>query len=294
MAELTISRKAKYSRKWRADTAQQKRFDKPLREFVKIGYNAIYVKYIDLYEEMNANHPQTRNLTKTSTFQRWLRQQQTKTNEVAVQTEPLSNEPLSNEPLPNEPLSNEPLSNEPLSNEPLPNEPLSNEPLSNEPLSNEPLSNEPLSNEPLSNEPLSNEPLSNEPLSNEPLPNEPLSNEPLPNEPLSNEPLPNEPLPNEPLPNEPLPNLITQALESAIPEGIDFDFDIANQLLEELEQDEAIRNILDPTVDDILGAQVEVVEDQNEDEGIEINYAEEILMDIEPFDFRLEVELDNF
>ena len=229
MAELTISRKAKYSRRWRADTAQQKRFDKPLREFVKIGYNAIYVKYIDLYEEMNANHPQTRNLTKTSTFQRWLRQQQTKTNEVAVQTEPLSNEPLSNEPL-------------------------------------------------------SNEPLSNEPLSNEPLPNEPLSNEPLPNEPLS----------NEPLPNEPLPNLITQALELAIPEGIDFDFDIANQLLEELEQDEAIRNILDPTVDDILGAQVEVVEDQNEDEGIEINYAEEILMDIEPFDFRLEVELDNF
>ena len=274
MAELTISRKAKYSRKWRADTAQQKRFDKPLREFVKIGYNAIYVKYIDLYEEMNANHPQTRNLTKTSTFQRWLRQQQTKTNQVAVQTEPLSNEPLSNEPLPNEPLSNEPLSNEPLSNEPLPNEPLSNEPLSNEPLPNEPLSNEALPNEPLSNEPL---------------PNEPLSNEPLPNEPL-----PNEPLPNEPLPNEPLPNLITQALESAIPEGIDFDFDIANQLLEELEQDEAIRNILDPTVDDILGAQVGVVEDQNEDEGIEINYAEEILMDIEPFDFRLEVELDNF
>ena len=60
-----------------------------------------------------------------------------------------------------------------------------------------------------------------------------------------------------------------------------------DEIINELEQDEAIRNILNPVVDEMV-EQYNVQISTDTDEGIELNFYDEL--DLQPFNFDLEVD----
>ena len=60
-----------------------------------------------------------------------------------------------------------------------------------------------------------------------------------------------------------------------------------DEILNELEQDEAVRNILNPVVDEMI-EQYNVQISTDTDEGIELNFIDEL--DVQPFDYNLEVD----
>ena len=79
--------------------------------------------------------------------------------------------------------------------------------------------------------------------------------------------------PHEEIPEEPFPNQLPQVN----------DFELANQIINELIADEELRNFIE-----------EANINTDNDEGIELNIYEEINMDIEPFNYDLEVEPFEF
>ena len=85
---------------------------------------------------------------------------------------------------------------------------------------------------------------------------------------------------------------LSEALSGVIPAQEEVGFDDVEEIINQLEQDVAVQAILDPFVDAILNERNEfddVIQPDNdlEDEGIELNLTDEI--DIEPFDYELEV-----
>ena len=67
-----MSIKAVKERRFRQREKQRKRFESPMRKFIEVKYPNIFQEYTQLYDTLNRNHPDIRNLTKTSTFRRWL------------------------------------------------------------------------------------------------------------------------------------------------------------------------------------------------------------------------------
>ena len=89
-----------------------------------------------------------------------------------------------------------------------------------------------------------------------------------------------------------LSDALSEALSGVIPAQEEVRFDDVEEIINQLEQDVAVQAILDPFVDAILNERNEfddVIQPDNdlEDEGIELNLTDEI--DIEPFDYELEV-----
>ena len=99
--------------------------------------------------------------------------------------------------------------------------------------------------------------------------------------------------------NETLPELsvMQELLPQGIPEQVSASLrpflpeinhqESIEELVNELEQIEAVRNILNPVVDEMIERyNVEISTDT--DEGIELNFIDEL--DVQPFDFNLEVD----
>ena len=85
---------------------------------------------------------------------------------------------------------------------------------------------------------------------------------------------------------EGIPNQVSASLREFLPE-ISHDAENIQDIIDELEQNEAVRNILNPLVDEMVdryNAQIT----PDDDEGIELNFIDEI--DLQPFDFDLEVD----
>ena len=70
--QANMSIKAVKERRFRQREKQRKRFESPMRKFIEVKYPNIFQEYTQLYDTLNRNHPDIRNLTKTSTFRRWL------------------------------------------------------------------------------------------------------------------------------------------------------------------------------------------------------------------------------
>ena len=66
-----MSRKATLKKEFRQRERQKKHFNGPIQQFLEIKYPEIYGEYKELYALLSANHPQTRDLTKTCTFKTW-------------------------------------------------------------------------------------------------------------------------------------------------------------------------------------------------------------------------------
>ena len=96
--QFSQSKKAKAARKWRTTNRLKKRFDGPLKEFVKVKYNDIYDEYVQFYNLLDKKYPNVRDLSKTRMFKKWARRvweqqaqsdstQSADENEVSVQVQ---------------------------------------------------------------------------------------------------------------------------------------------------------------------------------------------------------------
>ena len=194
MASLSQNKKAIEARRWRVTTALKKRFDGPLREFIRLKHTEIYNEYNEFYIHLDKENPSVRDLTKTKMFKEWVKtRQQHQSPESPTEFPPVQTE------------SQNDISLRSIVQETLP---------------------------------------------------------------------------------EGIPEEVSVSLNEILP-PVNQQNDVNLQdLINELEQDEAIRNILDPVVDDMFeryNAQLTT----NDDEGIELNIMDEI--DVQPLDFELEV-----
>ena len=65
-----------YSRQWRKDAYNEKRFNKGLREYLEIKYIDIFNEYVRFYDMLNEAHPEAKDITKTKTYKQWKKSQQ--------------------------------------------------------------------------------------------------------------------------------------------------------------------------------------------------------------------------
>ena len=118
---------------------------------------------------------------------------------------------------------------------------------------------------------------------------------------LGDEPAPNATLPVQDLVDEPGPsessNILTEAIQETLAAHNYMNIDeiqnidnVINEIINDLEENDAVRGILDAAVDDAVRDMFDDDQDQNEDEGIGLNLEEEVLFDVEPFDYELEVQ----
>ena len=70
--QTVMSNKAVKERRFRQREKQRKRFESPMRKFIEVKYPNIFQEYTELYNTLNRNHPDVRNLVKTRTFRSWL------------------------------------------------------------------------------------------------------------------------------------------------------------------------------------------------------------------------------
>ena len=193
MASLSQNKKAIEARRWRVTTALKKRFDGPLREFIRLKHTEIYNEYNEFYIHLDKENPSVRDLTKTKMFKEWVKtRQQHQSPESPTEFPPVQTE------------SQNDISLRSIVQETLP---------------------------------------------------------------------------------EGIPEEVSVSLNEILPPVNQQNEVNLQDLINELEQDEAIRNILDPVVDDMFeryNAQLTT----NDDEGIELNMDE---IDVQALDFELEV-----
>ena len=71
----TKAERNKYSREWRKNNYEEKRFNKGLRGYLEIKYRDIYNKYNWFYKSLSEQHPNAKDLTKTKTYKAWKKRQ---------------------------------------------------------------------------------------------------------------------------------------------------------------------------------------------------------------------------
>ena len=223
----TKSERNTYTREWRKSSYKEKRFNKPLREFMELKYRDTYNEYCWFYRSLDEQHPSSKDLTKTVTYKNWKRRQlncessddETKTAEA--ETEPIEAE--------TEPIEAETELTE------------------------------------AETEPIEAE---TEPIEAK---TEPTEAETEPARAESDH-----------------PDILSVALEETLPPGINsIDINqidnIIQQVINELEQEEAVRELLNN--EGLVHPHY-----QDEDEGIDLDVESELEAIMEPFDYELEVE----
>ena len=60
-----------YKKQWRRKNKQDKRFNKPLNEYLKLKYENIYNEYCIFYKSLDEANPTAKDLTKTTAFINW-------------------------------------------------------------------------------------------------------------------------------------------------------------------------------------------------------------------------------
>ena len=92
--EKSRSARADYTRKWRENAYKKKRFNKPLKEYIELKYNSLYCEYCSFFKSIDEKHPQTKDLTKTTTYKKWkrelLKQQESEAELFTFPTEPFT------------------------------------------------------------------------------------------------------------------------------------------------------------------------------------------------------------
>ena len=66
----TKTENTKYLREWRKRSQNEKRFNKPLREYMELKYRDQYNEYCRFFKTLIENHPSAKDLTRTSTFRK--------------------------------------------------------------------------------------------------------------------------------------------------------------------------------------------------------------------------------
>ena len=100
----TKTENTKYLREWRKNTQKEKRFNKPLREYMELKHRDHYNEYCHFFKTLIENHPAAKDLTRTSTYKKWKRRQ---LNCEASDTETTETETTETETKPTEPFEPE-------------------------------------------------------------------------------------------------------------------------------------------------------------------------------------------
>ena len=208
---------AKYARGWRKENYLEKRFNKPLREFLEIKYRDTYNEYCWFFRSLNEKHPDSKDLTKT--FKEW------KSRQLNCQSSDDEIEQSEAETGPDETEQSE---------------------------------------------------VETEQSEVETGPNETEQGEV--------ETGPNETEQSEAESDHPVSDILSVTINETLPpDNIDNIDNIIQQVINELEQDEAIRHMLND--EEFVHPHY-----QDEDEGIDLDVETELEAIIEPFDYQLEVE----
>ena len=229
-SQFSQKKKAVAARKWRATNTLKKRFDGPLKEFIKIKYVDIFNEYSEFYQHLDKENPNVRDLSKTRTFRNWIknvRKQQESQQARGSDQEESQQARVSDQGELSTQVQDHP-------------------------------------SHQVQDEPVHLQESRPNILSlaiNEIMP------EGIPKQVSASL-------------NEHLPEVTHQHDETLFRENLD-------QIINELEQEQAVRDILNPVVDEIIERyNVEVTTDN--DEGIELNFMDEL--DLQPFDYNLEVD----
>ena len=81
MMKLSQSIRAIGAREWRVGNREKRRFNALLNGYVSTKYSSIYNECREFYNSLNKEHPERHDLTKTKTFKRWRSQQREAQND---------------------------------------------------------------------------------------------------------------------------------------------------------------------------------------------------------------------
>ena len=70
------SKRAVAAREWRVHKREKRRFNTLLSGFISVKYDSIYSEYSDFFNSLNQTHPEARDLTKTKTYKKWKKEQE--------------------------------------------------------------------------------------------------------------------------------------------------------------------------------------------------------------------------
>ena len=70
----TYLSKTEYKKEWRRKNKEDKRFNRPLKEYLKLKHSAIYGEYCTFFKVLDKLNPTAKDLTKTATFNEWKKQ----------------------------------------------------------------------------------------------------------------------------------------------------------------------------------------------------------------------------
>ena len=275
-SQYSQNKKARAARRWRATNTLKKRFDGPLKEYIKIKYSEIYDEYSELYQRLDKRYPNVRDLSRTPMFRKRVRgvhkqletpssdeeempgqfheavhQQESQHKQLESQQTPSSDEGEMSGQF-HEAVHQQESQHKQLESQQTPSSDAGQMPGQFYEAAHQQESQLDILSLAIK---------------------ENLS-EPVPSS-VMQEILP-----------EGIPNQVSDSLREFLPE-ISNDNENIQDIIDELEQNEAVRNILNPLVDEMVdryNAQIT----PDDDEGIELNFIDEI--DLQPFDFDLEVD----
>ena len=105
----TKTQRNKYAREWRKNSYEEKRFNKPLREFLELKYRDIFNEYNWFYKSLDEQYPTSKDLTKTAVYKNWKRRQLNceSSDDEPTQTKQPETEPVETEQPETEPVETE-------------------------------------------------------------------------------------------------------------------------------------------------------------------------------------------
>ena len=286
-SQFSQTKKAKAARKWRATNTLKKRFDGPLKEYIRIKYCDIYDEYLEFYQRLDKENPDIRDLSKTQMFRKWAKRVQKQLE--SQQTQSLDEGEVSGQ-VQNEAVINQ--SDHQQESQPgILSKSVQKQLESQQTQSSDEgevpgqVQNEAVINQ--SDHQQESQPnilsLAIQEILPQDIPNSAIQ-EILPQD------IPNSVM-QQILP-EGIPNQISASLQEFLPQvnhehNETLSCESIEDIINELEQNEAVRNILNPVVDEIIDRyNMQITPD--DDEGIELNFIDEI--DLQPFDYDLEVD----
>ena len=240
-SQFSQKKKAVAARKWRAMNTLKKRFDGPLKEFIKIKYGDIFNEYSEFYQHLDKENPNVRDLSKTRTFRNWIKnvRKQQESQQAWGSDQEESQQARGSDQEESQQARGSDQGELSTQVQDHPSHQVQDEPAHLQESRPNILS------------------LAINEIMPEGIPEQVSASL-----------------------NEHLPEVTHQHDETLFRENLD-------QIINELEQEQAVRDILDPVVDEIIERyNVEVTTDN--DEGIELNFMDEL--DLQPFDYNLEVD----
>ena len=93
------SRRAVAAREWRGYSREKRRFNTLLNGYINVKYGGIYNEYSQFFNSLNQSHSEARDLTKTKTYKKWKKEQQSKQGSSDLPVEPVEKQESSDLPV---------------------------------------------------------------------------------------------------------------------------------------------------------------------------------------------------